>query len=789
MPEKPTDNEEAKVQDLIDNMGKYLQQTLSSVFKSAGKEFKKQMKEASDAAGESFKEQVSGVTKDAAKAIEDAADKLDKINQKNKDKDKDRDKKDKDWQKAAESKGLSGEEADIWAAKQQKKDQQQQEKAKREALKEVYNIGTPQEKREQRKAGAKEAKQAAQDDAAIAAARKSAEADKNIAEKKKKLTEQEASGSDEDIKSAKKDLKDAESAAAKAKFQESLVGALNNVQNKLDDMGDKMVAAINDGINQSIKNYSDYQGKIEARLQGVTSIQTKALSIQTTQFGKLTENLSDIAYSPLLSASDLYTNLMTLIDEGVASNLEQKALLMTMRDDIISTFDADSPVIRKLIRVQQADSTAIRMGMESYLNRFLNEFVSSTEYLTSTFDSVASSLYEASALMGADRAAEFEYIVQKWLGTLTGVGLNEDTAQAIAKAVGELGSGDVTNIGTSGVNNLLVMAAANSGLSYADLLSKGLTAQDTNTLLTSLTTYLKNLGTQTKSNNVARSQLAQTFGLKVSDLTAANNLSVTEIENVSKEMMSYADMYQELQYQFNQITTMSGRTNVGKLVNNALKNYIYQTGQSIAANPALNTMWQITDLVQNVTGGINIPFITALGTGVDLNTTVENLMKLGIVGVSTIGQIGGIINSLSSVVRGDTLLKAVTPENSALTHLSRGTGLGEHTPGGSPRRPSGEGTSASDFVGNQEGTDYADSAVKKAQDASKNDVENAKTENKSEDETAQYLKDMQFANQMTAIKESVRDIVEKGISVNNFDYLRDKNIISGSLQGFFVPGE
>ena len=42
-------------------------------------------------------------------------------------------------------------------------------------------------------------------------------------------------------------------------------------------------------------------------------------------------------------------------------------------------------------------------------------------------------------------------------------------------------------------------------------------------------------------------------------------------------------------------------------------------------------------MIQGLTGGINIPFITAFGTGVDINTSVENLMKLGIVGVSTLG--------------------------------------------------------------------------------------------------------------------------------------------------------
>lgn len=773
MPDRPTDNEEAKVKDLVDNLGKYLQDTLNDVFRQAGREFKKQLSEASQEAGKAFANQIQ-------EAAQDAADNLEEASQKAASTTKARQRK----PASASGLGLTEEEEATYSAKREAMSAKRKESERRSILKDIYDVGTSEEKAAKRKKESQEAKQAARDDKAIVAAKKSFEANANAAEKKARLQNAKELGDPTAIAAAKQESKEANKAAADARFQENIIATANNIGNKLDELKSNVAKAVDNEISRAIKSYSDYQGKIEARLQGVTSIQAKNFGLATTQFGRITQNLGQIAYSPLLSATDLYANLMDLINQGVVTNIEQRALLMTMKDDIISTFDVDSPVIKKLVRVQQEDSTAARMGMESYLNRFLNEFVDSTEYLTSTFDSVAASLYEASALLGSRDATEFEYIVQKWLGTLTGVGLNEATAQSIAQAIGELGSGNISNVGNGGINNLLVMAATKAGLPYADLLKSGLNATNTNLLLASLTDYLKELGLQSANNNVVKNQLAQTFGVKVSDLTAADNLTSTEIENVYKEVMSYTDMYHELQYQFDQINIATGRTSVGKIVNNAMQNYLYQTGMSVASNPALNALWQITDLIQNTTGGINLPFINAFGTGLDLNTTVENLMKLGIVGAGTLGQIGGLIKSVGSVFKGSLLLDAVSSGN---TKVSRGSGIGEHTSGAVPRRASGMGTSASDYVGNEAGSDYADSALNKAKDSNQAELDRAKAENQPSDETAKYLSDMQFADQMALIREDVHALRTDGVKVSNFDYLREHDIIAGSLQGFFAP--
>jgi hypothetical protein len=67
----------------------------------------------------------------------------------------------------------------------------------------------------------------------------------------------------------------------------------------------------------------------------------------------------------------------------------------------------------KLVRIQQADTTAARLGMESALTSFLNEMYETTEYMQGIASDIRTQIYEASALMGAKEATEFEFQVQK----------------------------------------------------------------------------------------------------------------------------------------------------------------------------------------------------------------------------------------------------------------------------------------------------------------------------------------------------------------------------------------
>ena len=117
--------------------------------------------------------------------------------------------------------------------------------------------------------------------------------------------------------------------------------------------------------------------------------------------------------SPLVKQSDIANNIQSMVTSGIAFNVEQRAFLQTIKTKIADTFDATDGTLLRLIRIQQQDSTASRLGMESALTTFLNNMYENTEYLKQVATSVKSGLNEAMSLMSAVDAVGFEYQVQK----------------------------------------------------------------------------------------------------------------------------------------------------------------------------------------------------------------------------------------------------------------------------------------------------------------------------------------------------------------------------------------
>lgn len=512
------------------------------------------------------------------------------------------------------------------------------------------------------------------------------------------------------------------------------------------ELGDKlakefghMLNELGNVINQAIKTYADYQLAIDTRLQGTDK-----------SFSSATKVLKQVAFSPLFKTEDLYSNLSTMIAEGIASNVEQRAFLQTVKDGIATTFDANDKALRRIIRLQQNDTTAARLGMESYLTHFLNKFVQNTEYLTTTFDSVSESLLQASSLLSAQSSTEFEYVVQKWLGSLTGVGLSEATASGIAQVLGYLGSGDINSLSGSNLQNLLVMASSRTKWDYGTLLTEGLNAEKTNALLEEMVNYLKSIDT---NNHVVASQFANTFGVTISDLRALRNLTPEKIATITGNNLSYGGMYNEL---YSQMDTYSSRLGISKILDNLFSNFTFSTGMNIASNPVMYAIWKITDMIQGVTGGINIPFISALGTGVDLNTTVENLMKLGLVGFSTLGSIGDIVTGVSTAFAGNgsKLLASLGIQAGNANIITRGSGF---------TTDQTFTQSVSSYVTSGAGEDYSQSALQNAN-------EQVKTENPTvEEDPIAPLRELLNSNSPEEILlgQRLREISENTSQINS----------------------
>lgn len=459
----------------------------------------------------------------------------------------------------------------------------------------------------------------------------------NVAKRQEAVDMNKGNPLQEMLKQAKEDAIFAKTVEGKKQRRdEQLAKTMKNVGKAIKDAANQ--------INSAIEAYSKAQISVNARLQGST----------VGSFSKVTKELSEVAFSPLIKTEELYENVKSLVQSGVAQNVSQRAFFQTVKSGVAETFDATESYMKRIIRIQQNDSTAARLGMEAYLTRWLNAYVENTEYLTTTFDSVANSLLEASAVIGAGGRAgaslEFEAVVQNWLGAMTGVGFSESSAQAIADALGQLGSGNL-DVLNSDIGTLLTLAAASTGQNIGEMLVEGLDATKTNELLESTVLYLQTIA-NSGSNNVTKAEMAKIFGVSMSDLVSIASIDTTKITASTKEF-TYEAMYKELG---DQLKALPGRMGISNILGNALNNFTYQTGMSIAGNAVTRALWDITDLIQSVTNGINIPAISVLGNMVDLETTVENLAKIGIVGVSTLANTGKIIKGATTVFNGSNLL-------------------------------------------------------------------------------------------------------------------------------------
>ena len=290
-----------------------------------------------------------------------------------------------------------------------------------------------------------------------------------------------------------------------SKFKLTLMGIAENLESSFWSG----LKSVNNSIDNYLTQYSSYMGIWNTRLQGTDKTYSS--------ISKLVD--SAIGMNAYITQSKVFEKLNTYVQEGIAYNVEQRAFLGTVSEKIAATFDAANGTLLQLIRIQQADSTAARLGMESTLTQLLNSMYSDTSYLSGLSDSVSAAILEANSQLSRDGSLAFEYSVQKWLGSMSSVGVSDSTIQSIAQGINSLATGDVTALsGNVSLQNLLVMAANAAGLDYSTLLTGGMNANTTNQLLGGLVTYLQSLA-QTE-NQVVKSQYANLFGVTISDLTS-----------------------------------------------------------------------------------------------------------------------------------------------------------------------------------------------------------------------------------------------------------------------------
>lgn len=471
-------------------------------------------------------------------------------------------------------------------------------------------------------------------------------------------------------------------------------------------------------LNSAGKKLASFAKQLEGTVAEVAEAQTE---IDTRLYGSkgktsgywkdMSENISkNIGISPFIKQADAVNNLKTLVGRGIAYNVEQRAFLETISDKIATTFEATDATLLKLVRIQQADTTAARLGMESALNAFLNNMYETTEYMTEAADAIRGSIYEASALMTAEEATDFEYQVQKWMGSLYSVGFNN--TQGLADALGKLAAGDISGITDGGYGNLLVMAANKANLSTAEILANGLNDSETNALMQAMVEYLGGIYDETKNNKVVAQQFANVYGLTASDLKAAANLA-SSTNTIYKNNLNYGGMIQQLNSMAN---SMGSRTQIGTMIQNVIDNFKYGISTEIGMNPVLYPLLTVANILDETVGGIDIPSISALAMGsgpiIDLRTSVADIMRVASVSGGILGGLADMIGGLGSSFSGSGMLKAfgVNLNESTAAKITRGTGSGLLTTN------SGTDVSLAGFVGNADSEVIKNKAITDAKD-------------------------------------------------------------------------
>lgn len=443
---------------------------------------------------------------------------------------------------------------------------------------------------------------------------------------------QEQLDNNEELKQAEKEVADAKKDQAKTEAKSGVGAAATAALNK-----------VSDSLSSNMDAIYGEQGRMMGRLQGSGILWNLALLDVTTSVG----------VSGVVSQKDVVKKMVELVDSGVAYNLEMRAFLGEISENIASTFDAANGTLLRLVRIQQQDTTAARLGMEATLTNLFNKYFQDTSYLTSSgpADAISQILLDASATMDRDQSLEFEFAVQKWLGSLYSVGMSSEAVQKIAQGITYLGTGNVSALsGDSALQTLFAMSAnrVTGGKSYADMLTQGIDASDTNKLLKAMIEYLAEIASK-QDNNVTKAAYADLFGMSLTDFSLFTSLKKEEIASLSKTTTSYDKLMTEVQTQAWKTIT---RLSMAQLLDTVIDNAEVGAASLIGSNPVTYGMWKATAILKDYVGEIKIPGVTGMGTGIASGLDILNLAQTAMAGF---GLLGSLVSGVASIMQGGAL--------------------------------------------------------------------------------------------------------------------------------------
>lgn len=533
-----------------------------------------------------------------------------------------------------------------------------------------------------------------------------------VANKSETLTSMRASGaSDEDISRREAEL-DADIAQKK---QAASVSNMASIRAQL------IANVVKQGVQQISEAIKKLGDTVDNNLKTITSSQSRYLTRLTglrdnvAYYAGLTKQIAmSFATSPYMTQEKFYENMMRVVDAGIAYNIEQRAYLATLSDKVAATFDALDPTLQRLVRLQQADSTLEMLGIERELTGFLNTMFRDTSYLSNIHDTVSAAIVDANSMLSKQGATELEFTIQKWLGSLYSVGLSDSAVSAIAQGLNYLATGNVEAFSSNeSLQSLFAMSASRSqGKDFAQLLTDGLDASETNLLMKSMVEYLREIADT--GNNVVRAAYGGVFGIGMGDLQAIRNLGASNIASIFNKTLTAEQARGAAQAGISSIWL---RMSIGEMVQNLVDNVLFSTTADIYSNPLKYVPYLLAQASEKITGGLHLPTFSFKGNFVDLSSfTFEGLAKAGIAGMSLLTQMPNIISSLTS-----SRTMGMTGYLPFFEHYAR-TPRGTYT--GSPTYSTGitSGTSMSEYIGTGSESDYRAATLAGAADQAEKDA-------------------------------------------------------------------
>lgn len=338
------------------------------------------------------------------------------------------------------------------------------------------------------------------------------------------------------------------------------------------------VAAINKGVEKYETIYTSYFSNIQTRLQGWQSKTMDDAKNKNAYFDAIETQLENmgVTNSPYVSRAKLMENVNELVSKGIAFNIEQRAVIATLADRMVTTFNAMDATLTSLTKLRQTDMTIAALGTESTVNEFLNSRFGDTSYMNEVYDTVNSRLLDATAIMDdTEDIVSYLFNINKWLGALYANGMSATGVEKLAQGIAYLSTGDFESFNSDSALRTLFALATNG--QYSNLLTSGVTADNINDLLANIVTYLASISADT--NNVTKSVKAGIYGgLSLSDVKAAGNLTTSDIATIASREYSWDASLADVSVL---LERSMENTNFVDKVNNVIDNLYFTIGEQL----------------------------------------------------------------------------------------------------------------------------------------------------------------------------------------------------------------